>query len=772
MVARGPDPSEAGPLVCPSPPVLLQLLSGQVPPAQAEGFEEHLSSCDACRQVLDREGPPASVLQPWLSRWRWSPPEEPEPAERRLLAWVRQRVPSGSIPEGLGAYGPPIAEPPLPRQIGAYEVVRRAGRGGMGLVFEAVDPRLQRRVALKVLHPEVGSGPDRFAREAAMLAALSHTNIVPIYEVGTHEGRPFLVLEYITGGTLSRWRGDRALAPREAAQALAILARTVQYAHDRGVIHRDLKPSNILLKPRTAAEAGTHAERPPLEAFQLLIADFGLARWQHRDSDLTRSDQLLGTPEYLAPEQLAGGRQTIGPATDIYALGVILYELLTGQTPLKGETVAATLRLVEETEPVGPERLRPELPGDLVTITRKCLEKLPDLRYATARALAEDLERFLDHRPIVAQPVRWPGRLVRWCRRNRGLAGLAALSVGLSLTLALGGLAVLARQQRQARETEQLRADALARFRQAQASQDAAARAQAQNRKQMGESALSLSVLTERLSSESPGGSGWVGPLREAGLRRVITWAEQYLTSFGSIDDWTVKELQLALMLARLHTELGHFDRAAPLRQQVRQAGQRLVQADPGAADAVMPLTGLLFYEALQAFELESAAVAQTWFAQADRVLAAYAQRRPEAGPALRRRFQCLHQAAAALNQLNRVGQGLPPPRVDTPAGWVRGPSEAWPLDWQVLWAFLLGRGRLELGHNAEALVAFDQGLKLLEQIPAGSASAAVLASIRHACLEDRALAFERLGQPEPARADRALQESLAHPDGSTPATP
>ncbi len=302
-----------------------------------------------------------------------------------------------------------------------HEVIAETGRGGMGVVYKARDRNLGRIVAIKTMAEGRHATPDqreRFQAEAHAIARLRHSNIIAIHAIGDHDHRPYLSLEFAEGGSLAHRLAEKPMAPREAAELIETLARAVHAAHQAGVVHRDLKPSNILLT----------ADGVPK------VSDFGLAKLLDSGSGGTVTGQVMGSPSYMAPEQAEGHSKEVGPAADIYALGAILYQALTGRPPFLGESKLETLKLVTTAEVVPPRRLRPDVPRDLETICLKCLEKGSLKRYASAEALAEDLRRFLDNRPIVARPVGPAGRFGRWCRRNPGVAGLSA-AVFVSLVL-------------------------------------------------------------------------------------------------------------------------------------------------------------------------------------------------------------------------------------------------------------------------------------------------------------------------------------------------
>jgi serine/threonine-protein kinase len=324
--------------------------------------------------------------------------------------------------------------------VGDFQVVREIGRGGMGVVCEAVHTRLQRRVALKMIKAgALAEGRERemFRKEALAVASLQHPNIVQLFELGEHEGQPFLVLEYVGGGSLDDRLASTPIDPHVAAQLVATLARAIHYAHERGIIHRDLKPANILLGNDECRMMNDERKKPEelivhRSSFIIpKITDFGLAKHLHAGDGQTQSGVIKGTPSYMAPEQVKGG--VCSAATDVYALGAILYETLTGRPPFRAATTLDTLMQVTALEPVPPSRLQPKVPRDLETICLKCLHKEPARRYSSAQELAEELERFLRHEPIQARPVGMGGRLWRWCRRNPVVAALLSLATSLAV---------------------------------------------------------------------------------------------------------------------------------------------------------------------------------------------------------------------------------------------------------------------------------------------------------------------------------------------------
>jgi eukaryotic-like serine/threonine-protein kinase len=340
----------------------------------------------------------------------------------------------------------PGSAPPVsmgPKKFGKFSIVRELGRGGFGIVFLAEDRDLRRQVALKLPRPEILVTPDfrrRFLREAEAASRLDHPHIVPVYEVGEEGPICYIASAYCDGLTLAEWlRGQTAPVPiLVAARLVAILSTAVAHAQERSILHRDLKPGNILLQ-RSQASPSASEDACRILGFVPRICDFGLAKLLDQASQETCSGVPIGSASYMAPEQACGRLREHGPATDVYALGVILYELLTGRPPFGGETDLETLRLVSDQEPPAPRALRPGLPRDIETIMLKCLEKRPVRRYATATELTADLQRFLDGKPVHARPVPAWEHAHKWVKRRPVHATLAVVIV-LAVSSVIGVL--------------------------------------------------------------------------------------------------------------------------------------------------------------------------------------------------------------------------------------------------------------------------------------------------------------------------------------------
>ena len=319
-------------------------------------------------------------------------------------------------------------------EFGSYELLEEIARGGMGIVFKARQKGLNRIVAIKMILSGQLATPEaieRFHMEAAAAAQLQHPNIVSIHEAGSHDDQYFFSMEFVPGASLNKVIHERPPTIEQAAIWTRTLAEAIHYAHEQGILHRDLKPSNIMIDQQGNP----------------MITDFGLAKQIQSDNQLTSTGQIMGTPSYMSPEQADPGRHTVGRESDIYALGSILYELLTGKPPFVGTSPLKTMTLMMETEVVSPRVWNPLVDRNLETICLKCLEKEPGRRYRSAQVLAQELDRYLTHQPILARPASPVEKVLRFYRRKPLVASLGMLAMGLTLLLAIGGPLVAWRQQ-------------------------------------------------------------------------------------------------------------------------------------------------------------------------------------------------------------------------------------------------------------------------------------------------------------------------------------
>jgi eukaryotic-like serine/threonine-protein kinase len=384
-----------------------EIRAGVTPAESDPEFAELLLRAQACVRLLER---------------RWSGPNRT--GDKGEIVSPLLSASSGVLSPGDSA----------PARIGRFQILRELGRGAFGIVFLALDPALGREVALKVARPETTVTPQfhrRFLTEAQAAAALNHPNVVSVFESGEWGPICYIAQEYCAGPTLAVWLEQRSepVPVAAAATLVATLAAALDYAHQHGIIHRDLKPSNVMLVPKKGGESVPPDREDDGLDFVPKIADFGLAKLLEKSAAETRSGMILGTPGYMAPEQVEGRLGAIGPQTDIHALGVILYEMLTGRPPFSGATDVEMLKRVALDEPARPHAKRASIPRDLEAICLKCLEKQPARRYPTAAALAEDLARFLAARPTLARPLGSFGRAVNWARRRPAAAALLAISV-------------------------------------------------------------------------------------------------------------------------------------------------------------------------------------------------------------------------------------------------------------------------------------------------------------------------------------------------------
>ncbi len=425
----------------PAAKTLDDFVNGRVDEAHSREIELHLEGCAECCDALARlAAPPDDFVQLVTEVGTGASAAATHP----LAPPLPNSDPSSEIQ-------PSLSFPPS-GNVGRFSILGHIGHGGFGVVLAAYDPRLDREVAVKV--PRLGplltpQMRERFLREARAAAALDHPNILPVFEAGEADNLCYITSAYCRGPSLSAWLKQRnePVPFRTAAWLIAELASGVEHAHSRGVLHRDLKPPNVLLEP--ARDHESQQPEPRDFGFVPRISDFGLARFQSDDGEATRSNVVMGTPSYMAPEQALGRSHDVGPAADTYALGAILYELLTGRPPFTGDSELETLQRVRREEPVPPMSLRPRTPRDLETICLKCLDKEPHRRFASAGALADDLRLYLAGRPIRARAIGPLAKAARWCRRNPVVATLSGVLLGALITIAVGSTVMSIRFNRQ-----------------------------------------------------------------------------------------------------------------------------------------------------------------------------------------------------------------------------------------------------------------------------------------------------------------------------------
>ncbi len=515
---------------------------------------------------------------------------------------------------------------PAREDTGRLEQLGILGRGGMGVVYKAVDPRLRRLVAVKKLSLGGGASSEhraRFDSEAKAAARLKHPHIVTIHAVGDDDGFPYLVMEYLDGGRLTDRLASGPLAIKDAAVLLVTLARAVQAAHDADVVHRDLKPSNILYTSNGVPK----------------ISDFGLAKLLDDDSARTGTGEVLGTPSYMSPEQAEGRTRDVGPAADIYALGAILYHTLTGRPPFSGESPLETMQLVARVEPAHPRRMRPGVPRDLETICLKCLEKQPNRRYASARELADDLERFLRREPVKARRISRPERAWRWGRRHPWPTALAA-----SIVLALLAFTAVTAQHNLALRNQIQRADrqtelARARYREARDT---------------------LRSIVERTGDGSLSGSPRILDMRHDVLEKVMAFHQKILNAQDSDDPAVTLETARTLDDNGVYLViLGKYDEASRSAHRAVELYENFRKIEPNNHDATLLESRCLARIAVGATPGEPAEARIDYGRRALALTEAVLAREPKNETARELVGMCWHNYAIALASCNHKDEAL-----------------------------------------------------------------------------------------------------------------
>jgi tetratricopeptide (TPR) repeat protein len=520
---------------CETPETLRRMIDDELSPDERSRVEEHVQNCARCEEELDRIDHGEALI------WRDLGPEGSDDPRRRAELLDPAPRPYVTL----------LHEPAAPgfTELNGYEIRSALGSGMMGTVYLAYERRLDRFVALKLPRPDLAVIPafvDRFLREARTAAAAISDHIVRIHHVGeglAEASSPYLVMEYIDGGTLARRiEGGRPLPPDLAADIARQVTLGLAAAHARGLVHRDVKPSNILIESATG---------------RAKLADFGLARAVNKlDPALTRDGALVGSPAYASPEQVNGG-SAVDARSDLFGLGVVLYEILTGARPFQGSSTESVLHQVIDHEPVPPRRLVGSVPRDLETICLKCLEKEPHRRYESASALAEDLRRYLGREPTIARPLSPAGRLAKWARRQPWAAAFVAACITAALLLIAGALSY----------NNRLRAELARTIKAQQASEESRKRAQAV----LG--FLKDGVLAAARPEDQEGGLGV-----EVTVRKAIDAAEPRIA--GAFKDQPIVEAEVRDTLGTTYLYLSEAPLAIPQLERVVELRRTMLGVD------------------------------------------------------------------------------------------------------------------------------------------------------------------------------------------------
>ncbi len=520
----------------------------ELPDAVADRLENHLTTCDTCRKALVESCG--------------------EDTSHDGLGWdFEQKTPLV----------------PSKDRLGKYRIGREIGRGGMGVLYDAVDEETQERVAIKFINAATaGRGAcKRAIQEFRSLSRVSHPNIVPVLDVMAHDDRPFLVMGYVDGLPLDVWQNLRPIDAVLAAKIARSLAGAIDYAHRQNVIHRDLKPSNIMVSGFGPDNIPTHDAQ-----LNVKVTDFGLAKIINSDSEITQTGEVIGTPSYMSPEQTLGIPDKVGPAADIYGLGAVLYELLTGRPPLVAVDPIRTLELVRNTDPIPPLRLRPDLPKSLNTICLKCLEKLPADRYPSAAALADDLAAFIEGRPIKARPPGMIKQGVRWAKRNRGLAAGLGFTAASLLTLVVASL-WFAKSQHELRivaDQEKRRAQ-LAETVATEQKQLAIADKE-KDREFWGRSLERMQNFSQAFWTEIVLGIRSPDEINSNAKSLMLSLYDDYLQQLGPIDQWTISDAKAVAM----HAMMTEDTSSANMEQRLGNALLALDRIEANSEDKFDPL--------------------------------------------------------------------------------------------------------------------------------------------------------------------------------------